>query len=99
MTDETPIVPPDRLERNPLITEAGYRTFDRIRQHPYAPVWNYEVGDRVQAEDLPLVESFRAEVFSGRRAGTGAPPPEKNRMGRPDEEPVAAVSSPSSGGV
>ena len=38
----------DRRERNPLITEAGFRNFLRIKQHPNAPIWNFETGDRIE---------------------------------------------------
>ncbi|MBF0530047.1 MAG: phenylacetate--CoA ligase family protein [Deltaproteobacteria bacterium] len=60
------IIPADRRTRNPLITEAGFRMFDRIRQHPPAPKWNYEVGDRIMAEDLPYVEAMCRTVFEER---------------------------------
>lgn len=67
-------IPADRLERNPLITAEGYRLLKSIQEHPDAPAWNYEVGDRVVREDLPHVETVRAAVRRERRAGSGAPP-------------------------
>jgi phenylacetate-CoA ligase len=67
-------VPVDRLRRNPLITEAGYRRLNSLLQHPDAPVWNYDVGDRVEAADLAAVDEVRAAVRAERRRGTARPP-------------------------
>lgn len=67
-------VPLDRLERNPLITGPGYRNLLRVAQHRDAPVWNYAVGDRIEAEDLAAVERFREQLF-GERPEFGATPP------------------------
>ncbi|MBI2839217.1 MAG: phenylacetate--CoA ligase family protein [Acidobacteria bacterium] len=69
------IVPPARRARNPLITEAGYSLLQRITQHPLAPKWNYEVGDRVIAADLQDVELFRAALRAERSPGSIGPPP------------------------
>jgi phenylacetate-CoA ligase len=69
-------IPDDRRERNPLITEAAYRRLTAMLQHPAAPAWNYEVGDRVVAEDLSKVEEMREAVSARRVAGRGVPPPE-----------------------
>jgi phenylacetate-CoA ligase len=68
-------IPEDRLARNPLITPAGYDRLKRILQHPDAPRWNYEVGDRVTAADLAAVDQARHDVRARREAGRGAPPP------------------------
>lgn len=73
MTGKT-IAPIDRLERNPLITDEGYRLFNRIKQHKNAPLWNYEVGDRLLASDLPLIQVFREKVFEDRGSVSGPPP-------------------------
>jgi len=69
------VIPLDRLERNPLITETGYRLLNRILQHPCAPRWNYVVGDRIESEDLPPVEEYRRLVRKDRGPGAGVPPP------------------------
>ena len=69
------MIPLDRLERNPLITEAGYRLLNRILQHPCAPKWNYVVGDRIESEDLPPVEKYRRSVREDRGPCEGVPPP------------------------
>jgi phenylacetate-CoA ligase len=65
-------IPADRLARNPLITEPGFRRLNAILQHADAPKWNYEVGDRVVASDLEAVVDFSRHVQGGRH-GTGRP--------------------------
>ncbi|MDH5508932.1 MAG: AMP-binding protein [Nitrospinota bacterium] len=64
-------IPTERMERNPLITREGIRTLNSILKNPHAPVWNYQVGDRLRAEDLPAVERFRKSLFN-RSAPLGA---------------------------
>lgn len=58
---------------NPLITEAGLRTLDRIRQHACAPRWTHELGDHVQAEDLEAAQEFRRRVTQAAPAGRAVP--------------------------
>ena len=55
-------------ERTPLLDEAGRRMLERMREHPDAPRWNYAVGDRLVAEDLPALERFRGQLAAGRTA-------------------------------
>lgn len=73
MTRE-PDIPQERRARNPLITAEGYKKFREILEHPAAPVWNYEVGDRIVAADLLEVEQFRIRVTSADPVSSGAPP-------------------------
>jgi phenylacetate-CoA ligase len=62
-------------ERHPLITERGLRMLERLREHPDAPRFNYATGDRLRAEDLPVVEQFRARIEAERVARAPGPPP------------------------
>lgn len=57
-----PDIPYDRLARNPLITPAGYRRLRTMLDHPAAPVWNYQVGDRLRSEDLEEVALFADRI-------------------------------------
>ena len=57
---KAPDIPQERLARNPLITDHGYARLRAILDHPAAPVWNYEVGDRVRNEDLGEVTTLAA---------------------------------------
>ncbi|MCP4040344.1 MAG: AMP-binding protein, partial [Gammaproteobacteria bacterium] len=67
-------IPTQRRERNPLITPAGWKNFRRIENNPHAPIWNYVVGDRLLAEDLPAIVSYRREIEDGSRPGEESPP-------------------------
>lgn len=79
MVDESTIhglsIPRQRMERNPLITPDGYRLLGKIMNHPSAPKWNYEVGDRVIAEDIPLIRDYRKLLFGERPVYLSSPPP------------------------
>jgi phenylacetate-CoA ligase len=55
-------IPADRRERNPLITQEGYRLLKSVLEHPAAPRWNYVVGDRVVADDLKAVDGLRKRM-------------------------------------
>ncbi len=67
--------PGDRRERNPLITKEGFRLFKKLKEHPHAPKWNFETGDRLTEEDLHEKESFSAALETG-RPGYSPDPPE-----------------------
>lgn len=66
----------DRRERNPLITEAGFRNFLRIKQHPNAPIWNFETGDRIETSDLKAHSVFAATLKENRQSFRPEPPPD-----------------------
>ena len=67
--------PADRVERNPLITQEGFANFLRLKQHPRAPIWNFETGDRIVAEDVPDFRDFRAALETCRVARRRTPAP------------------------
>lgn len=79
MVDESIIpghaIPSQRLARNPLITPEGYRLLRKILDNPHAPKWNYEVGDRVTADDLPFIHDYRKLLFGERPVYLSSPPP------------------------
>ena len=65
----------DRI-RTPLLNDAGVRMLHRLREHPHAPRWNYAVGDRLIAEDLPRVRSFAERLATERVSRSAMIPPE-----------------------
>ncbi|MBN2431017.1 MAG: hypothetical protein JXQ27_06050 [Acidobacteria bacterium] len=77
--EKTSIIPPERQERNPLLTDEGYAALQAMVQHPDAPRWNYEVGDRLTPEDLPALADFRARV-GRQRPGADPFPDEEIRQ-------------------
>jgi phenylacetate-CoA ligase len=70
----------DPLERTPLLTEEGAQLLRQLREHPDAPRWNYAVGDRLIANDLPAIDHFRDQLATmrGRRLDGPPPPPVLN---------------------
>jgi phenylacetate-CoA ligase len=58
-------------ERFPLLTDAGRALLRRLREHPHAPRWTAECGNRLTAEYLRRVRAFEAELQT---APVGWPP-------------------------
>ena len=55
------------LQRSPLLTPDGDRMIRNLRQHPDAPRFNYETGDRLHPQDLDPIAHFREQLHSGSR--------------------------------
>jgi phenylacetate-CoA ligase len=53
-------------ERFPLLTDAGRRMLQRLREHPHAPVYNYRCGERLTAPALARVRAYAAALGTGR---------------------------------
>lgn len=49
-------------ERFPLLTDAGRALLKRLREHPYAPKYTAECGNRLTAEYLARVKDFETEL-------------------------------------
>lgn len=62
------------LERIPRFKPEWRETLQRLREHPAAPVWNTEVGDRLGLEDARHVEWFEEELHANRRSAGAGPP-------------------------
>jgi phenylacetate-CoA ligase len=56
------------LQRSPLLTPEGDRMIRRLREHPDAPRFNYETGDRLHPGDLGGIAAFRETLRAGRSA-------------------------------
>jgi phenylacetate-CoA ligase len=65
----------DRI-RTPLLNDAGVRMLRRLREHPHAPRWNYAVGDRLVADDLPRISAFQECLANERSSRSATAPPE-----------------------
>jgi len=63
-------IPADYLQRTPLLNEAGFRLWKAILEDQHAPIWNHQVGDRIDSQDLGAVEAFRKRVLE---SGLGVP--------------------------
>lgn len=73
-------LPPNRPltddERYPMLSAAGRRTLQRIREHPHAPVFNHQCGDRLDSPALARVRAFADELRSNPPAWTWGKVPE-----------------------
>lgn len=49
-------------ERYPLLTDAGRRMLQRLREHPNAPIFRNKSGNRLTAPDLERVVAFERET-------------------------------------
>ncbi|MEZ4460806.1 MAG: hypothetical protein R3E66_13960 [bacterium] len=56
-------IPSEVLERTPLITDAGFSRLSDLIQHPDAPRWNHQLGDRLKADDLEAANAFRRDII------------------------------------
>jgi len=67
-------MPINHADRCPLLTPQGRRLLQRLQEHPDAPRFNYATGDRLHPDDLPAIESFRAQLRDRRPGIPQAPP-------------------------
>jgi phenylacetate-CoA ligase len=62
-------------ERYPTLTEHGRRMLQFLREHPHAPIYRNESGNRLTAEDVVRMRSFEQEVLASEVGWRpGAPP-------------------------
>ena len=45
-------------ERYPTLTDEGRRMLDFLREHPHAPIFRNESGNRLSADDVVRVREF-----------------------------------------
>ncbi|MEY3211180.1 MAG: hypothetical protein RIT28_1661 [Pseudomonadota bacterium] len=69
------MIPPDRQYLSPLLTPDAWEALRGLLQAPDAPCWTHQLGDRVQAEDLPFVHRFRAAMAERAPWRPDQPPP------------------------
>jgi phenylacetate-CoA ligase len=63
-------------ERYPTLTEHGQAMLKFLREHPHAPLFRNESGNRLTAEDVERVKEFEREVLSAEvRLRPGELPP------------------------
>jgi phenylacetate-CoA ligase len=53
---------PSDLERYPTLSEHGRRMLQRLSEHPHAPMFRNQSGNRLTAEDVATVHAFEREV-------------------------------------
>lgn len=60
--------------RVPLFREEWAPLYRRMGEHPHAPSWNTECGDRLTDTDIAFVREFAAELKNGREHFSHTPP-------------------------
>ena len=58
MSDE-----PNDRDRYPTLTEAGRRMLQDLREHPSAPMYRNQSGNRLTLEDVSELRSFEREML------------------------------------
>src|SRR6478752_1462937 len=53
---------PTDAERYPTLTESGRRLLERLREHPHAPLFRNQSGNRLTREDVETVRAFEQEI-------------------------------------
>jgi phenylacetate-CoA ligase len=51
-------------DRYPTLTESGRRMLQFLREHPHAPLYRNQSGNRLRAEDIERVRAFERSVLS-----------------------------------
>jgi phenylacetate-CoA ligase len=51
-------------ERYPTLTEQGRKMLQFLKEHPHAPIYRNESGNRLTAEDIGRVRAFEREVLA-----------------------------------
>src|SRR5215468_6848886 len=49
-------------DRYPTLSEAGRRMLEFMREHPHAPIYRNESGNRLTAADVARVRAFESEL-------------------------------------
>ncbi len=75
MTDLRTHIPPAVRARNPLVTEEGWLLLQSLVDHPDAPEWTGETGDRIDADDLRALDWFRRQLPGSRQWSAHGPTP------------------------
>lgn len=55
-------IPPELLERVPLMRPEWMRNYLRLIEHAAAPRWTNHCGDRLQSDDLPVLREFETSL-------------------------------------
>lgn len=62
-------------DRYPTLTEHGRRMIDFLREHPHAPIYRNQSGNRLTAADMTLVREFEQEALAAELEWTMHEPP------------------------
>ncbi len=60
--------------RVPLFKNEWLKLYNAMKNHPHAPIWNTECGDRLTEDDMLFVRKFAEELKTGRDSFSQTPP-------------------------
>jgi phenylacetate-CoA ligase len=58
--------PPTDAQRYPTLTERGQATLNLMREHPYAPIFRNQSGNRLLADDIVGLRDFEGDVLAAK---------------------------------
>lgn len=67
-------IPESIRKRIPLFRDEWIEKYKRMGEHPHAPGWNTECGDRLTNDDMTFVRNFAGDIKTKRDSFTGTPP-------------------------
>ena len=62
-------IPEEVKSRLPLMKSEYMELFNKLKEHPHSPIWNYTCGDRINAEDAKTIDSFTEKLQRERKKG------------------------------
>lgn len=65
---------PTDAERYPTLSESGRRMLELLREHPHAPIFRNQSGNRLTEADVERVRAFEREVLGARVEAEVSPP-------------------------
>lgn len=64
------MIPEEITSRLPLFTHEHLELYTKLREHEHSPIWNYTCGDRINADDVLLIDSFKENLHTKRKKGS-----------------------------
>ncbi|MGA1825688.1 MAG: hypothetical protein ACMUIP_13615 [bacterium] len=66
----------DLLQLTPMLTQSGFETITRLKEHPHAPMWNHAAGDSLIEDDIIKLREFRKGLDTKRDGWVSGEPSE-----------------------
>lgn len=70
-------IPAALQKRVPLIQPQWMDMLEKLGEHPHAPAWNTQCGDRLTHDDIPFINDFEEALHNERTSDAGHEPGER----------------------